>query len=214
MKQKLVIGSVIIAAVIILTSMSSVIGKNSSQIEYDSMDSPLFKARSHPKSLDLATSYIGNGKSVDWIKIDSNRYNGLISKALDILNSNSAIRDNVIKYVEDNPRILALLDDYNLDFEKLKMDLDEQLQNPEDLIPYISKYVADINGVSPPEPLGLSTSNPIGCFVVVIAMLPLLLILTVMIATITIVTCLNVGGCFEAIWTQIGEAFIQGLNPP
>lgn len=213
MKQKLVIGSVFVAAVIILTSMASVIGKVAEENVYDVVDSPLFPVRSQQVNTIMSTQYLGYGKSNDWINIKSTEYNQLISKALDILNTKPGIRDSVINYIESNPTILSLVREHGLSLPQIKQDMNVQLQNPEDLQAYLAQYLEYIPEITPPEPLGLSTSSAIGCFIIVIALLPLLLILTVLIATITIVTCLNVGGCFEAIWTHIGEAFIQGLSP-
>jgi predicted DNA repair protein MutK len=62
--------------------------------------------------------------------------------------------------------------------------------------------------------LGLDTSNAIGCFITVLVLLPVAIMLALLIATITIVTCLNLGGCFEKIAEQILENIVQRLTPP
>ena len=213
MKQKLVIGSVLVAAIIVLTSLASVVGKTTDVNTVRMIDSPLFTARSQPDSVMVATRYLGHGESNELLCVDSVRYNGYVADAIQVLNSQPAIREQLFERVESNPQILALIQEYGLSIDQIKQDMDEQLQSPDDLRQYMREYLGDMSDITPPEPLGLSTSSAIGCFIVVIALLPLLLILTVMIATITIVTCLNVGGCFEAIWTQIGESLIQGLSP-
>jgi hypothetical protein len=213
MKQKLVIGSVLIAVIIILTSIASVVGKTVEENNYCMVDSPLFTARSQPQNTIMSTRYLGYGETNDWIQINSARYYDLVTQALQILNSKPAIRKNMIEYIESNPKIISLMQKNDLSIRQIEQDIQTHLQNPEDLQMYMVEYLNNNHAITPPEPLGLSTSNPIGCFIVVIAMLPLFLLLTILIATITIVTCLNVGGCFEAIWTQIGESFIQGLSP-
>jgi hypothetical protein len=161
----------------------------------------------------VATRYLGHGASNEMLCVDRVRYTGYVADAIQVLNSQPAIRDQLFERVESNPEILALIQEYGLSIDRIKQDMNEQLQSPDDLKQYMREYLGDMSEITPPEPLGLSTSSAIGCFIIVIAMLPLLLILTVMIATITIVTCLNVGGCFEAIWTQIAESFVQGLSP-
>ncbi len=213
MKQKLVIGSVLVAAIIVLTSLASVVGKTTDVNTVGMVDSPLFTARSRPDDVMVAARYLGHGESNEVLFVDSVRYTGLVADAIQVLNSQPAIRERLFERVESNPQILALIQQYGLSIDQIKQDMNEQLQSPDDLREYMIEYLGAVSDITPPEPLGLSTSSAIGCFIVVIAMLPLLLILTVMIATITIVTCLNVGGCFEAIWTQIGDSFIQGLSP-
>ncbi|RLI64814.1 MAG: hypothetical protein DRO67_03555, partial [Candidatus Asgardarchaeum californiense] len=62
------------------------------------------------------------------------------------------------------------------------------------------------------KPVGFS-GQP-GCLIAFFVILPVLILVGTMIATFTIVTCLNVGGCFEQILQNIFEGFSQGLTPP
>ena len=219
MKQKLVIGSIFTAVVILLTSLSSVMGSISEESEpYVGVDSPLFSARTQQirtwsSEKINSINYIGCEKSYQWINIPSTQYHHLISQALTVLNNQPGLVDSLLQYIMSNQYIQSILHTQGLSVTQIKQDLYTKLEDPEELQTYLAQYLTETPQIDPPQPLGLSTSSAIGCFIIVIAMLPLLLILTTLIATITLITCLNVGGCFEAIWTQIGENFIQGLSP-
>jgi hypothetical protein len=64
----------------------------------------------------------------------------------------------------------------------------------------------------PPKPLGFS--GQLGCgLVFILVILPLMLVIGTMIATFTIITCLNIGGCFEKILESVFSG-LQGLTPP
>ena len=211
MKQKMVFGSIFTAAVIILTSLSSVMGGTSEELEpYTVVDSPLFSARTQQIS---SINYIGSEKPYQWINVPSTQYHHLISQALTILNNRPGLVDSLLQYITSNPYIQSILHTNGLSVTQIKQDLYTKLENPQELQAYLAEYLMEAPQINPPQPLGLSTSSALGCFIIVIAMLPVLLIITTLIATITLVTCLNIGGCFEAIWTQIGESFIQGLSP-
>ena len=45
-------------------------------------------------------------------------------------------------------------------------------------------------------------------------MVPLLAVVGMIIATITILTCLNINGCFETLVRGLVDGFVQGLVPP
>lgn len=219
MKQKMVFGSIFTAAVIILTSLSSVVGGTSEELEpYTVVDSPLFSARTEqmntisPQQIS-SINYIGSEKPYQWINVPSTQYHHLVSQALTILNNRPRLIDSLLQHITSNPHIQSILHNNGLSVTQIKQDLYTKLEKPQELQTYLTEYLTEVPQINPPQPLGLSTSSALGCFIIVIAMLPVLLILTTLIATITLVTCLNIGGCFEAIWTQIGENFIQGLSP-
>ena len=65
-----------------------------------------------------------------------------------------------------------------------------------------------------PMPLGLSTSSALGCFIVALILVPLFAVIGAIIATITIVTCLNINGCFENLVQNLVDSFVQGLVQP
>jgi hypothetical protein len=72
---------------------------------------------------------------------------------------------------------------------------------------------SDMNGS---QPLGLSTSNPLGCFIVaVFALLPLTVVLTLLLLpffTLRVLTCMNFNDCANVLAQQIWDQMIQGLT--
>jgi hypothetical protein len=64
----------------------------------------------------------------------------------------------------------------------------------------------------PPEPLGFS--GELGCTITLIVLLPILILIVTLVATITIITCLNLGGCFEQLFQNMMEGFLEGLTHP
>ena len=67
-----------------------------------------------------------------------------------------------------------------------------------------------------PQPRGLSTSNPLGCFIVGLIVLPIITVvvtLVVLLFTLRILTCLNVNDCADIIAQGIWDQLVQELIP-
>ena len=74
-----------------------------------------------------------------------------------------------------------------------------------------------IDGSNSPQPRGLSTSNPLGCFIVGLIVLPIITVvvtLVVLLFTLRILTCMNHNDCANEIAQQIWEQLLQDLIPP
>jgi hypothetical protein len=63
-------------------------------------------------------------------------------------------------------------------------------------------------------PLNLETTDPIACFFVALALAIVAVVFAIIISTLTIITCLNIGNCLEKIGQKILDNIMQGLIPP
>ena len=217
MKQKLFIVSFLVAALIILTSLTSVVGVKTTKTE-GTISSPLFSTRL-TKMIDkdneeIESNYIGKGTTLNLFSNKRSYLRLWMDKAIRIIQNNPAIIDSIFARVEKIPYIMNLFKENGIS----KTDLTKystQLKNNPSLLKQESDLIQiNLEGGDTPVPKGLSTSNPIGCLVTVIALLPLIIVLAVLIGTITIVTCLNIGGCLEALMQNLYESILQELLPP
>ena len=216
MKQKLFVVSFLVATLIILTSLTSVVGVQTTKTE-DKYSSPLFSKRlttmMDKDNEEIESNYIGKGTTLNLFS-NKRSYMGIwMDKAIRIIQTNPAIIDSIFARVEKIPYIMNLLKENGIS----KTDLTKystQLKNNPSLIEQESDLIQiNLEGGDTPVPKGLSTSNPIGCLVTVIALLPLVIVLAVLIGTITIITCLNIGGCLETLMENIYNSILQELMP-
>ena len=216
MKQKLLIGSFLIAAIIVLTSLTSVVGIQTNKTENTSI-SPLFSSRL-TSMIDkdkekIESNYIGKGTSLNLFSNQKSYMRAWIDKAIRVIQTNPAIIDRVFVRIEKIPYIMNLLNENGISKTDLIKHSTVLKNNPALLKQEFGLIEIDSEGGGPPVPKGLSTSSIIGCLVTVIALLPLVIMLAVLIGTITIITCLNVGGCLEALMQSIYDSILQELMP-
>jgi hypothetical protein len=138
-----------------------------------------------------------------------------VDRAVKIIDANPALVHTIFDRIQKLPYVIELLQKNKVSSEEFKQQLSQLENDPALLKQYMQqvKISVDASGDSG-EPLGLDTSNAIGCFITVLVLLPVAIMLALLIATITIVTCLNLGGCFEKIAEQILENIVQRLTPP
>ncbi|MBU0496586.1 MAG: hypothetical protein KKC68_06535 [Candidatus Thermoplasmatota archaeon] len=220
MKEKIMYGSVLTAALLLLASVSTVIGSHSESAETATSfsASPVFTVRAQrmvqtQTPQPITTTFIGKGLPLPVMGLHPTRVDQTINRALKMLQAKPQLLDTLLTQLADNTNYQQLVTSQGLTITQVENQLRELLQNPEELVTYLHKIVQTPSDLNTPQPLGLSTSNPIGCFIIVIAMIPVFLILALLICTITIVTCLNIGGCFEAFWENLVGNFLQGLSP-
>ena len=220
MKKKILTISIAAAALIILASLSSVIGVTVTQpnFEKETVGSPLYAVRAQQSlnkkdNSQITTNYVGKGKVFNAFLSKRTTLDSAIERAINMLNTNPALINQIIYKLENNPKLQQILNDNKISIAEFKNELNKVKDNPE----IIQKTLQDTMPSAPfnndPIPLGLSTSSIIGCIIIAIVMLPLFLMISVLIATITIVTCLNIGGCFETLFNDLMESFIQGISP-
>jgi len=189
-----------LTSLFVLASFTNVIGTNASLRNSRSIVSPLFTLRAKqrlnkPVSDLINIDYVRKGETPAYY-IGKPNISSLIKK---LLNEKPWPFYHLLAKIKRNPKVLEALNGENIKINSLRRYLAGNTQILERLkqylLPLIDKNI---------QPQSLSTSNPIGCIIVIIAMLPVLIV----IATMTIVTCL-VNGCLE----QLFENFIQGLEP-
>ena len=215
MKQKLLFVSFLVAALIILASLTSVIGV---QTKTESTGvSPLFANRLttmiNKNNENIKSNYIGKGTTINLFSDKKSFIRGWMDKAIRIIQSNPSVIDSIFARVEKIPYTMKLLNENGLSKSDLTKYAAQMKNNPSLLKQEFDQLQVNVDGMQSPVPKGLSTSSAIGCVITVIALLPLALILAVLIGTITIVTCLNVGGCLEALLENILNSIIQDLTP-
>jgi len=220
MKERTVLLSLVAAALIVCASLTTVVGLRAS-VSDDSkkVHSPLFSLRKNKflqqgeTSLQVST-YLGKGKLLNIFLSRRSMVQRQIEKAIHILESKPHLLDTLFTKIADDPQVVDILDTNDIDIDDFKHQLSIYKNNPQLLLDQIDENMANAPFVNDPMPTNLSTSNPIGCFIVVIALLPVFLILTVLIATLTIITCLNIAGCFEQLYEALAEGFVQELQLP
>ncbi len=107
------------------------------------------------------------------------------------------------------PEITKYLESNSIDIDEFKNQISYVINHPEILKEKILELQSPQDNI--PQPVGLSTSSALGCFIIVLIMAPILAIIGVIIATVTIITCL-LPNCFESFMENLLDGFIQGLK--
>lgn len=219
MKKNIIIGSSVAAALIILASFASVVGV-SHQEKVKESSSPLFAIRTTQAttktSINGITRFLGKGTSTDLFPTAAQNQE-LIQAAIQMFSTNPTLLQRLVDNLDQFPYLSNLLARYDITIPEIQTYLRLAKDNPAILQDSINGVQIPAAGDDGAEPLGLSTSNPIGCLIVAIAALvPITVVLTLLLLlfTVRILTCMNVNDCAndiaEGIWTQL----VQGLTEP
>jgi len=221
MNKKALVISILAAVLIVLASLSSVVGTIAvkSNDEKISIASPLFAVRTQ-RSLNkeetkkINSNYLGKGNTLNLLFLRKSSLQSYIDKALKIIDARPQILSLVVDRTAKMPEIVTLLKENDLTINEFKSQMHQLMDDPILLKEKVDESVLTSPFGDDPLPLGLSTSSVLGCFIVALIMIPLFVMVGLIIATITIITCLNIGGCFENLVQGILDNFIQGLTPP
>ena len=221
MNKKALVISILAAVLIVSASLSSVVGTIAvkSNDEKISIASPLFAVRTQ-RSLNkeetkkINSNYLGKGNTLNLLFLRKSSLQSYIDKALKIIDARPQILSLVVDRTAKMPEIVTLLKENGLTINEFKSQMHQLMDEPILLKEKIDESVSTSPLGDDPLPLGLSTSSALGCFIVALIVAPLLAVIGLIIATITIITCLNIGGCFENLVQGIVDNFIQGLTPP
>ena len=202
MEKKNFLLAIGLTAIFILASFTNVIGSNLDFRQGKTRVSPLFTVRAmqklnKPVSNLMNIQYIRKGEKIAFPMKSS--LDSLIEKIRRVIRERPKFLYKLLNKIREDKNIMDILKKKNFQINSFDKDIAQIMRNPKMLkqcIMYLSNGNVDSQS--------LSTSNPIGCIIVIIAMIPVLIV----IATITIVTCL-VNGCLE----QLFENFIQNLEP-
>jgi hypothetical protein len=219
MKKKMGYMSIGAAVLLILTSLSSVIGFTASSQNQQSV-SPLFAVRTarsnqQQQTMNIQCMYLGKGRSATLFPASSLTLQSQLDKAIKIIQNNPGLVKKLLEKISDAPQIIKIFTQYGVSVPDVQRYITQVKDNPE----LLKDQLKDVDfalkpGSDVPRPLGLDTSSAIGCFITVLVLLPLAIVLGILIATITLVTCLNIGGCAETIIAAILQSIVQGLTPP
>ena len=219
MNKKILVISILAAVLMILLPLSSVVGTNVVNSEEKKTGlSPLFAVRSRrsvckENTVNIDASYVGKGKMLNLFLSRQSSLQQMVNRAIKLIETKPEILNVIADKFEANPKIAKLLCENEINIDEVKHQLNQIKNDPSLLRQSIGESAISLPLGDTPQPLGLSTSSAIGCFIMLIALIPLALIITMLIATITIVTCFNIGGCFEAMFETIMTNMTQGLTP-
>jgi len=129
---------------------------------------------------------------------------------------NPALLNRLIDNLDQFPYITGLISKYGIDTMGIKYYMKIIQNNPSLVTEDLTNIQLPVPSDDNPQPLGLSTSNPLGCIIVaMVALIPITVVLTLLLLlfTVRILTCLNVNDCANAIANQIWDQLLQGLTP-
>lgn len=221
MNKKILIISILAAVLMIMLPLSSVVGTNvvKSNTKEGNISSPLFAVRSQRSvykvySMKIDTCYVGKGNMLNLFLSRQSSFEQMLNRAIKLIEIKPEILNVIVDRFETNPNMVEILSKNDISMDEVRHQLGLIKNDPSLLRQSIDESAISLSRGDIPQPLGLSTSSAIGCFIMLIALIPLALVLTMLIATITIVTCFNIGGCFEAMFETIMTNMIQGLTQP
>jgi len=220
MKMNIVIGSIFAAAMIILVAFVSAVGYQSVQAREPESYSPLFAVRTQrateKESDGGITAFLGKGKQTSIFPSGNLQQQEMIQSAFRIFSSNLVLLDKLVDNLHKFPAVAAMLMKYGINTMEIKNAM-KMIQDDPSLL---AEKINDVQSIVPQDddaqPLGLSTSSALGCFIVaILVIVPVTVVLTLLLLlfTIRILTCLNVNDCANNIANQIADQLIQGLTP-
>jgi len=203
MNKKIFIGCLGSVILLILATFSSVVGSQTAQSNKVVSLSPLFTTQAlrsiNKKAPEIKSNYLGKGNQLNLFPLKKSLNEDMINKARKIFSTNPALLNEILDNLDRFPYFRELLNKYDVN----KMD--------------VKKYLRIILDDDSPQPLGLSTSNPLGCFIVGLIVLPIITVVVTLVAlffTLRILTCLNVNDCANNIAEGIWDQLLQELMPP
>jgi hypothetical protein len=217
MKIKIVVGSIVGAALLFAASFISVVGYQTAQSS--AVSSPLFTVRTAqaiertPES--GMTMFLGKGTPTYLFPVSETGQEDLLQQALRMIQAHPLVFVKLLENLNKYPYVAGLLEQQGLKVSDLRNYLHLVQQNPVLLSDAIQQMRGSLSDTTPGQPLGLSTSSALGCFIVaLVALLPITvtLLLVMLFFTLRILTCLNVNDCANTLAQQIWDQLLQGLT--
>jgi len=212
MDKKILILCILAAVLMILLPISSVVGTIVVKSDKENVDSPLFAVR-HRSENKINSEYLGKGKTLPLFIEKKMTYAHSFDKAVSMLQRNPEFLNKILDKIQAHPKILEILDENDISITDFESYANVMKNNPLMLEQEIKKVEQYLPGDSP-LPLGINSTNPFAIIILIIALLPVIVTIGLLIATITIITCLNINNCFETLLQNMFDSFIQGLTQP
>jgi hypothetical protein len=198
-------------------SFSSVVGTQGSTSK-ETTDSPLFSVRTQrslqkSSAVFVQSQYLGKGVTSNLFLTTRPSLASAIDRTVKLLEKNPVFFVRFIKTITSNPRVISLLEENGISMTEFKTELNRMKNDP-------SVFLDEMRNAGPriaaekyntPLPLSLNTSNPIGCVITAIALIPVVLVISLIVVlfTLRIIQCLNI----EEIMNQIFDQIMQELFP-
>jgi hypothetical protein len=203
---------------LLLASLSSVIGYTASQSQMKTIESPLFAVRTaqstNQKTIQkIHNNYLGKGTFLDIFPPTQTILQEQLEQAFTLINNNPTLIKKLFEKIASSPKIISLFQENGLSVSQVELYLSKVTENP-DLLKYQLKNVNVVLPINGPRPLGLDTSSLLGCLIGIIVLLPIAVAIGVIVATATLITCLNINGCFSVIIQAILSQLVQDLRLP
>lgn len=215
MNKKILIISILAAAIIALAPLSSVVGTDN-VFPDTKKDSPLFAVRSqrsHNKenANTIITNFLGKGEQLR-IPLPKRSITHIwIDKAIKIVDSQPVLFNKLLEKLDNAPFIERMLNDYDITPQGFKNFIKMIQDNPSIVADEIEDIQIPLDTI--PQPLGLNTTI-IECIVtgIVFSIVAVVITLIALFFTLRILTCLNVNNCANDIAQGIFDQLIQGLK--
>ena len=219
----MMLGCIGAAILLTLASLTSVVGTDPFIMTKGEsvVDSPLFCVRTQQfvqkeKVQRISSNYIGKGMWYASFFVKRSSIDSWIDRAIYLSGQKPSLLDRVLDKMRTTPEFTALFEEYDLNFDNFEHYVTAIKHDPSLLQKDISILPDDVT--SPIElpafdyaPVGFS-GQP-GCLIAFFIVLPIFIMIGTMIATFTILTCLNFRGCFESIMQSLFEGLSQRLYP-
>jgi hypothetical protein len=217
MKKKILIISISAVVLLVLASLSSVIGTTTIRTS-GARQSPLFAVRTQrsidtEETLTFHSNYLGKGLRSSLFLTTKPSLSVSLDRTMKLLNKNPEFFNRILQEISSNPRITMLLQKNGITLAEVKTHLNRLKNDP-------SLFIEELQNAEPklaasqldsPVPLGLNTSSVIGCVITAIVMVPVVLILAliVVVFTLRIIQCLRIDEIMDSLFEQI----LQELSP-
>jgi len=220
MNRKIFIGCIVSVFILILVSFTSVVGSETAQSSNKSVPtSPLFTTqtiRSNNKEApEIQSNYLGKGSQLNLFP-ERSLNEDMFNKAMKLFNRNPAILNTLIDKMDNYPYFREMLNKYDINKLEVKNYLRILMEDPALLKEEMKNIQIDESNSNSPQPRGLSTSSPLGCFIVGLIVLPIITVvvtLVVLLFTLRILTCMNHNDCANEIAQEIWDQLLQDLMP-
>ena len=214
MNKKILIISILAAVLMIMLPLSSVVGINVVKSnDKENVGSPLFAIRHRSKNT-IQSEYLGKEKPLNLFLAKRTSLQAYADRALKMIEARPSLLKSILNSIAVMPEIEELMKQHDIKMDDFKDQMNQVINNPELLKEKVDEAVLLSPFGDDPMPLGLSTSSALGCFIIVLILAPIFALIGAIVATITIITCFNINGCFETIVQNLLDSFIQGLTQP
>ncbi|MBN1280103.1 MAG: hypothetical protein JXA00_00470 [Candidatus Thermoplasmatota archaeon] len=221
MNKKILIGCIGSVVLLILVSYTSVVGFQTADSGDTCMQSsPLFATQTlrsiNKKATEIQSYYLGKGEQLNIFPSQTSLNDDMVTKARKLFSRNPALFNRVCDNLGKLLYFRGLLNKYSISIVDVKNYLRMIIDEPSLFTEEMKNIQIAASPDDTPQPLGLSTSSPLGYFIVGLVVLPIITVVVTLVSllfTLRIFTCLNVNDCANDIAKGIWDQLVQELTP-